>query len=222
MTSGLDDKTEIVIGYGAYDKIQGSFLNKLIRFETLLTALQYFSYALAGIPYMGVGRNLAYKKSNFQHIDGFSSHLSVKSGDDDLFVSEVANDSNTQIRSTLESTTVSVAHSSFSGWIRQKRRHITTADHYKKKTKILLGLFFLSQLSFYVLFLALIFEGTYLLASISAFTLRFLLWYWNVSKAARKLNEKDLVLFGPLFEISIIFMQLYIYLRNLASPPKHW
>ncbi|HRN42908.1 MAG TPA: glycosyltransferase, partial [Vicingus sp.] len=45
----------IVLGFGAYQK-QPGMLNKLIRFETLFTAMQYFSFALCKMPYMGVGR----------------------------------------------------------------------------------------------------------------------------------------------------------------------
>lgn len=222
MTSGLRKRTEVVLGYGAYEKRAHSFLNKLIRFETLLTAIQYFSYALARTPYMGVGRNLAYKKSSFTKAKGFSNHFHTKSGDDDLLISEIANAANTQICDAPESVTVSAAHTSFSDWIKQKRRHITTATHYKNKTKFLLGLFYVSQLSFYVLFIALIATGTHIFEAVLLFSARFVFWYWNISKAAQRLNEKDLVLFGPLYEISIIFMQLYIYVRNLTSPPKHW
>ena len=61
MQDGYRPGIEVVLGYGAYKKYPG-FLNKLIRFETFHTALQYFSYALAGKPYMGVGRNLSYRK----------------------------------------------------------------------------------------------------------------------------------------------------------------
>ena len=61
----LNDEKSIVIGYGAYSKINNSFLNKLIRFETLVTAVQYFSFAKVGIPFMGVGRNLAYHRDEF-------------------------------------------------------------------------------------------------------------------------------------------------------------
>jgi hypothetical protein len=59
----------IVLGYGGYEKIANSFLNKLIRFETLLTAMQYF-WAKVGHPYMGVGRNLTYKKEEFFNVNG--------------------------------------------------------------------------------------------------------------------------------------------------------
>ena len=56
MISRFSTETSLVLGYGAYKKIKGSFLNKLIRFETMLTALQYFSYAIDGKAYMGVGQ----------------------------------------------------------------------------------------------------------------------------------------------------------------------
>ena len=39
---------------------------------------------------MGVGRNLAYKKSLFFKNKGFASHINITSGDDDLFIQEVA------------------------------------------------------------------------------------------------------------------------------------
>src|SRR5205814_1433117 len=53
--------TDIVLGYGGYRK-EKSFLNKLIRYDDGMVAFQYFSYALARVGYMGVGRNLAYRK----------------------------------------------------------------------------------------------------------------------------------------------------------------
>ena len=55
---------EIGLGYGPYKKRPG-FLNTFIRYETFFTLLQYGSFALAGHPYMGVGRNLIYKKELF-------------------------------------------------------------------------------------------------------------------------------------------------------------
>lgn len=84
------------MGYGAYEKSNG-FLNKLIRFDTVWIAVQYFGFALMKKPYMGVGRNLAYRKSLFQNVGGFKTHLDLASGDDDLFISDAANEHNTQI-----------------------------------------------------------------------------------------------------------------------------
>jgi cellulose synthase/poly-beta-1,6-N-acetylglucosamine synthase-like glycosyltransferase len=53
MQDGYNNGIELVLGYGAYNKRPG-LLNKLIRFETFHSALQYLSFAMAGIPYMGV------------------------------------------------------------------------------------------------------------------------------------------------------------------------
>ncbi|MEJ7691759.1 glycosyltransferase, partial [Daejeonella sp.] len=60
----FNNNTDIVLGYSPYES-SGGLLNKIIRFETFSTALNYISFALEGMPYMGVGRNLAYKKSLF-------------------------------------------------------------------------------------------------------------------------------------------------------------
>ena len=222
MSAYFSEKTAIVLGYGAYEKTNNSFLNKLIRFETLLTALQYFSYALNGKPYMGVGRNLAYKKEAFIKAGGFNEHAHIKSGDDDLFVSQIASHTNTSICDHKESFTLSKPHTHLKQWIRQKRRHITTATHYRFETKFLLSLFFFSQFSLYALLLTSLLTETFTFIIIPLFLIRLIFWYGTINKTANRLNEKDLIAFGPLYEISIIFIQLYIFLKNIISPPKHW
>ena len=143
MTSHFSFKKTIVLGYGAYDKIKGSFLNKIIRYETVLTAIQYFSWAKIGKPYMGVGRNLAYKKSEFFGVNGFINHIRVRSGDDDLFINEAANSkSNTAICYNLEGFTYSEPKTTYKDWFNQKRRHVSTAKHYKGFDKFQLALLF--------------------------------------------------------------------------------
>src|SRR5205085_2493869 len=115
------DGIEVVIGYGAYFKRPG-FLNKLVRFDTFHSGLQYLSFALAGIPYMGVGRNLSYKRETFIRHKGFSSINHVPSGDDDLFISMVAKKKNTSVVIDPEAFTLSEAKSRLSDWITQKSR----------------------------------------------------------------------------------------------------
>ena len=95
MVQHFSSKT-IILGYGAYEKHKG-LLNKLVRFDTFQVAMQYFSFALIGKTYMGVGRNLAYKKSLFFDNKGFANHLHIPSGDDDLFINEVASPNNTAV-----------------------------------------------------------------------------------------------------------------------------
>ena len=85
LSSKFSNQKAVILGYGAYAKKPFSLLNQLIRYETVQTALQYFSYANLNMPYMGVGRNMAYRKELFFNNNGFNSHMAIRSGDDDLY-----------------------------------------------------------------------------------------------------------------------------------------
>ena len=126
MTSHFDEKTDFVLGYGGYLREKG-FLNKYIRYDCMTIAMQYLGMAIRGVPYMGVGRNLAYRRSVFFSNKGFGSHNHIISGDDDLFVNSIATGENTVVEFRQEAHTRSVPRSTFSEWIIQKKRHLTTA-----------------------------------------------------------------------------------------------
>ncbi|RLD79629.1 MAG: glycosyl transferase family 2 [Bacteroidetes bacterium] len=222
ITSDFTKERTIILGYGAYRKIKDSFLNKIIRFETMLTALQYFSYAKSGMAYMGVGRNMAYKKEEFLNTNGFKDHINIISGDDDLFINKISTKNNTTICFTKNSFTVSEPETDLHKWIWQKRRHISTANHYKKIHQFLLGLFYVSQILFWVLPILLLIWNNYTVLTIILILIRFVVWYIAIYKTAKKLDEKDLIRFSPIYEISIIFIQLYIFIRNMISSPKQW
>ncbi|WP_055442937.1 glycosyltransferase [Lacinutrix himadriensis] len=222
MSAHFNQTKTIVLGYGAYTKIKNSFLNKLIRFETLLTALQYFSYAKSGIPFMGVGRNLAYKKEVFFNANGFINHMQVRSGDDDLFINQVATNKNTSICFTKESFTISNPKTTFKDWLLQKRRHVSTAKHYKATHKTLLALFYISQFLFWTLAITLLITTYSWQIVLPIFLLRILIFYIVFGKTSKKLDEKDLIIFLPFLEIFLIGMQLTIFITNLIAKPKHW
>ena len=222
MTNLYIKPTQLVLGYGSYSKVKGSILNKLIRFETLLTAIQYFSYAKIGLPYMGVGRNLSYTKSLFFKNNGFVNHMNIKSGDDDLFINDVATKNNCAICFSENSFTESAPKTTFSSWIQQKRRHISTSNFYKLKHKLLLGLFYLSQLLFWLLSIILVLFYPKFTFVIGLILIRFIIIYFSIGFSAKKLNEKDLVLFAPFFELFLILIQMFIFIKNLISKPKHW
>jgi len=222
MTHHFNNQHNIILGYGAYKKIKNSFLNKIIRFETLMTALQYFSYSKIGIPYMGVGRNLAYTKTLFFENSGFIKHMHIKSGDDDLFVNQAATKTNTTNCISPQSFTESIPKTSFKDWFQQKRRHISTASHYKPLHKYLLGLFYFSQIFFWILSILLLLFKYQWIAVLSLFTIRLIIHYLIIGISAKKLNEKDLVLFSPILELFLILTQLFIFIKNLVSKPTHW
>ena len=222
MCSHFNNKNSIILGYGAYLKIKNSFLNKLIRFETLVTAVHYFSFSKIGIPYMGVGRNLAYTKKEFFNINGFINHIKVRSGDDDLFINQVANNKNTTICFSKESFTESVPKTTFKDWFKQKRRHVSTAKYYKLKHKILLALIYSSQLLFWVLAITLLISTFKWQVVCALFLLRIILQYIIFGMSSKKLGETDLLFFLPFLEIFLITSQLTIFINKLISKPNHW
>ncbi|WP_304198475.1 glycosyltransferase [Flavobacterium alvei] len=222
MSSQFTMQKTIVLGYGAYEKVAKSFLNKIIRFETLLTAVQYFSWAKIGKPYMGIGRNLAYKKEEFYNVNGFISHIQVRSGDDDLFINQVATSKNTTICYTPESFTYSQPKTTFKAWFNQKRRHVSTATLYKPFDKIQLALFYVSQLLFFILaILLLAFQYQWIIV-LSLVGFRYLVTWIILGFSAGKLKEKDVMYWFPIIEIVLIFTQLNIFITNLFSKPVHW
>lgn len=222
MQSAITSEKKIVLGYGKYQKIQKSFLNKIIRFETLLTAIQYFSYAHIGMPYMGVGRNLSYNKTSFFNARGFMNHMHIKSGDDDLFINEVASRKNTALQVSPGSFTESIPKKTWKSWIQQKRRHISTASSYKWKHQFFLGLYHLTQFLFFVLFPIFLILNYKIELVLGAIGLRYLLFFASIMNSGKKLRETDLIVLAPFYEVFLLLSQIYIFMLNLISKPKHW
>lgn len=222
MSSQFTMHKTIVLGYGAYEKVANSFLNKIIRFETMLTAVQYFSWAKMGHPYMGIGRNLAYKKEEFYNVKGFINHMKIRSGDDDLFINQIAKSKNTAICYSPESFTYSQPKRTFKAWFTQKRRHVSTARYYKSFDKIQLGLFYVSQLLFLLLaILLLAFQYQWIIV-LSLVGFRYLFTWLTLGFSAGKLKEKDVMYWFPIIEIVLIFTQLNVFITNIFSKPVYW
>ena len=221
MATNFSAEKTIVLGYGAYEKSNG-FLNKIIRFETLLTATQYFSWAKFGKPYMGVGRNLAYNRQEFFKTNGFISHIKIRSGDDDLFINQAATADNVSVCYSPESFTISNPKTNFKDWTTQKRRHVATANYYKSIDKLQLSLFYFSQLAFIGLSIFLLISQFQWIVVISLIGFRYLFTWIIMGFSAAKLDEKDVMYWFPAIEIVLIFTQLYLFVINIFSKPVHW
>jgi cellulose synthase/poly-beta-1,6-N-acetylglucosamine synthase-like glycosyltransferase len=214
----------IILGYGGYSAAKG-FLNKLIQFDTLMIALQYFSFARIGIPYMGVGRNMAYRKSFFLEKKGFMNHYHISSGDDDLFVNQNASRKNTRIEFAMDSHTVSEPKPDMEQWMYQKRRHAKTGRFYKFYHIILLSLFPLTTVAFYSLGTIILIMFPHLYTIIIVFSL-FLIRIGSqliiTKRAMVKLNERNLLFLAPFLEIYLLFFNAYIMLSNSFKQESRW
>ena len=214
---------DIIIGYGAYMPEKG-LLNRYIRYETMFSAIQYFGMAMAGVPYMGVGRNLAYRRSFFFDRGGFGPHNHIMSGDDDLFVNRNATADNCSLMLSHSSFTVSVAEKRFKSWIKQKRRHLTAAAYYKKNDKVRLFMEPFSRVSYYGLLVALLI----MLVSwpVVAFIaiVRLVMRAVILRKASATFNEPRLWFISLFFDILAPFITGFLYLttNRRAKGRKTW
>jgi len=221
MASQFTKTTDVVLGYGGFEKSKG-FLNRLIRFDGMMIGLQYFTFAKLGLPYMGVGRNLAYRKSVFFKNRGFATYFHVESGDDDLFIMEIANKSNTALDCTEACHTRTPAKKTIKSWKYQKARHLTTSIYYPLKTKVFLSLEPFSRILLYFSFAALLFFPVYLLIIGIALAVRLIVFYVIVYYSTKTFKEKGLFGYALAFDFIMPFLSLWFFLSNAFGPKKRW
>lgn len=208
MASAFDAEARIVLGYSPYVKTSG-LLNTFVRFETLLTGIQYLGLARMGVPYMGVGRNLAYRKSFFQESKGFNGFMEVTGGDDDLWVNRNARASNTRIRVGPESLVWSIPRSTWGGFFDQKLRHLSVGLRYRPLHRVILGLFSASYVLSWVLSaVVLLFASSQFI--IALFLTRIVLLMGLVAVASARLGDK----FNRWPVIVLDFLYVFYYIST--------
>jgi hypothetical protein len=189
-------------------------LNKYIRYDCMSIAMQYLGMAIRGIPYMGVGRNLGYKRSMFFDNNGYGAHNHLISGDDDLFVNTNATKGNTAVEFRKGSHTRSVPAAGLKEWMIQKKRHLTTAPYYRLRDKILLIIEPATRILFYssiIILLCLKFNWIWISA---VFGVRIITQYTVCFFSQKRLNEHGLLPYLLIFDIFSPFMNGILFLSN--------
>ncbi|MSQ79469.1 MAG: glycosyltransferase [Flavobacteriaceae bacterium] len=235
MASNFTSGKELVLGYSPYRKVAG-FLNLFIRFETFMTGVQYLSFALLRDAYMGVGRNLAYRRSLFFAVKGFGSHNHLLSGDDDLFVNEAATPSNVAIEVRKNSFMISEPKQTSAGWRKQKRRHLSTGKLYQPRHKFWLGLFNTTHILFHLLILAsiilipfmeptkkhLISEMDFGYILVGVWLCRWLVQTSVLYPSMKKLNDITLIFLLPILDWIYSFYLFVFGIMSFFTKPKTW
>ncbi len=216
MAGNYTPGTGIVLGIGLFKKGRG-LVNLLSRFEACFIALQYISLANIGRPYMGVGRNLSYRKEIFFRNKGFASHLNLVSGDDDIFINETANAGNTVVETDPGSFTYSESERTLGDWFRQKKRHLTTASFYQQSTKMILGMEYFSRMLMIVSFVLLIIMLPLPLLLISVYILMVVVKLIIYIIAFSRMKEKNLFLAAIFFEPIMPFLYGSLHFINFIE-----
>ena len=226
MMAGFQPGTDIVLGFGAYFAEKGH-INRLVRYDTLFNGLHYLGAAICKHPYMGVGRNLAYRKSLFFESGGFTRMMDNRAGDDDLFVNHVATKTNTAVVINRESYTWSLTKKTMKEWWQQKRRHLSVSPNYKTFTKMSLtmepmirGLFYAAVLAALIVcplsyFQVVPFTISPLIAlvALAVFLIRWILQTAIINVSARRMGLKRFSMFSILwFDIALPLVNLWMLL----------
>lgn len=233
MRGFASEDTDVVLGFGAYF-CEKKAVNRLIQFDTLFNGLHYLGAAVCGHPYMGVGRNLAYRKSAFFASGGFSRLMTVRAGDDDLLVNRMANGHNTRVVCSRESITWSVPEESLRAWLHQKRRHLSVSPHYRTGTKIRLCIEPFTRGLFYLLVILLIVYGSILLCQgnaagawllgtgVAVFVLRLLVQLSVINIAAYKTGQCMFGLSLIWYDICLPVISLYMLATQPMFQQREW
>ena len=220
ISSKFTQTKSIVLGYGKYKK-ENSITNLFIRFENLLKAIQCFSFAKFGTPFMASNSNFAYTKSDFFKAKGFINHMKIKNGEADLFIKDAASLENISFTISKNSFIEIDNPKSFGKWIQKLRINSSIKKHYKFKHRFLLNLFTITKGLFYVFAILLFFIHTWqiILAIVLGY---FLVQYIIMGISAKKLKEPYLIFLLPFLEIGLLLIQISIFSANLISKPNHW
>lgn len=198
--------TEIVLGYSRYEKGKGWFQRK-IAFDNLFNAMRYLGFALIGKPYMGIGRNMAYRKELFFKNKGFSSHLNLQRGDDDLFINQIATPANTRVETDVKASIRMQPLSYKKLWKEEKLSYAATSQYYKGTQRYLSGMETTGRMFFYLFFLALtsisLICHSWAMVGIAVliYLIRFTFQCIVINRTARDLDERNFRLTLPIFDI---------------------
>lgn len=209
MARNFNQGVEFVLGYSPY-LVEKTAINKLITFDTLFNALQYLGFAYRHKPYMGVGRNMAYRKEVFFRMKGFASNLHLRSGDDDLMVNSAANAFNTKIEVSPESIVWSEPKKTAHDWLYQKERHLSVSTHYNSISKFNLTIEPISRGLFYASLILLFIFG-----NIPTMIAALVVYVWRLTTQLIILNKSSKHFGGRNYFTSVIVLDIYLPLVNL-------
>lgn len=216
----FDQKTDFVLGFSPY-KIQPGFLNHFIQFETLFVGMQYLGFAKRGNPYMGVGRNMAVRRSKYD-LSLLSEVSELTGGDDDLIINHLADSTNTKVITHPNSQTVSIPETSWNDYFKQKIRHLSVGQYYQKKDRTLLGLFTLSFLLGWIFFFSLLVSVINPYFILTVYALRSLSFYIIFARIGRKLESPVKLWALPVLDLCYSIYYPLVGLKALLTKNIQW
>jgi hypothetical protein len=140
MRNFTDKDVEVVLGYAVPTDNDSGMGKRCRAFDTIVDGVTWLTSAIKGKPYRGTEFNIAYTRDIFFKNKGFSRSLNLRHGDDDIFISEIANSANTAV----ELSEPSIVRCNFYNHRRAigelQRRHEFTGRFISKSSRRLMAL----------------------------------------------------------------------------------
>ncbi|MEM9260786.1 MAG: glycosyltransferase, partial [Bacteroidota bacterium] len=239
MITPLKNGAEVALGVSPFFSRQDhAVLGNWQRFEAAYISLKYLGFARRGLPYMGVGRNLAYRRSFFERAGGFTAHAELPSGDDDLLIGAAAKSVATARVTHPAAWVYTHSQASWRDYFRQRSRHQTTGSYYRKEYQLLLGGLALSHGLFFLLGSCLLLTAYWwvvllaylprwvlvLRAFLSSFLAEVPIAHSGAAAGAMTGNKRQLsvAIFVTIFDVLLGPMYLFLAVSTLQSPKNAW
>lgn len=215
IVSYFEKDVGLVAGFSPLDRFKNhSLFEKLVCLDSLsLAAVAAGSFG-AGFPLTCNARNLAYRKSVYKQVDGFNQIAHLISGDDDLFLNKVRDETNWRIRYAIGKNSIvsSNVPETFRQFMNQRIRHASKGKHYSIRMIIGLAAVYLFNLLLFLVPILSLWAAHFLYVFAGAFILKSLAEFMLLLKTAKLFSFQDYLKYFP---VAAIFHIPYIIIFGL-------
>ncbi|NDC40172.1 MAG: glycosyltransferase [Chitinophagia bacterium] len=220
MVAPLHAGKAIAAGYGGYIPVKGA-LNLFTRWETVHSYLQWSTLAMAGRPYMAVGRNIACTRSVYHLASASPYWNAAASGDDDMLIRACGTADNYALVTTPESFTWTTSEQDLANWTLQKQRHLSTGKHYHPLVRLVLGTYGFTHAGVWFYFPFAMFTPWNTVV-LPVMLVRCLLYWCLMGYTAGRLRDKKLLAALPACDFAWMLYN-FTFLPYIAWKSKqHW
>lgn len=213
-------ENQLCIGYSPFTS-ENTFLNRFVRFDNAMTAMHYLGFAIKGKTYMAVGRNMAYTKTLYHSVNGFSSHHHLPAGDDDLFVQDASYFKKQFVNLQPDSFVYTEAKKTWKKFWKQKVRHMWIGKYYKS-VKRTLALFPISNLFFYCAAIITLLLPVKIIFPLGLLLIKWLPEWIIFHNRCKVLQQKKLSGMFPILQFFHTFFMFFLGIYSFFKKKPAW
>jgi cellulose synthase/poly-beta-1,6-N-acetylglucosamine synthase-like glycosyltransferase len=224
LVNNFDDETGFVSGPVEFND-NGNFFSRLQKLEFAGLIITGAGLIGEGKPTICNAANIAYRKNIFEEVNGFEYDMDLSSGDDELLMQKIAQDTEYKVKFSLTKNSIvkTVPNRSIDEFYHQRKRWASKGLFYKNRNLVIkLILIYLFYLGLIVQpFLIVFYSTSFAITLLICIAIKFLLEYLILKKGKRLLFSSLSLKWIPLAEL---LQPPYIILAGLtgAFGNFHW